>query len=100
MQSQYIIEKREENKAIWTKVSTTRPTNPTYTCTGLLDQTNYCFRILAENEIGVSEPLELEHAVTAKLPYERPGPPIGPVKIDQITQKQVGLSIGLVHLGL
>ena len=82
----YIIEKREENKGIWTKVASTRPTNTTYTCTGLLDNTNYVFRILAENEIGVSEPLELEHAVMAKLPYERPGPPIGPIKIDSIIQ--------------
>ena len=82
----YIVEKREENKAIWTKVATTRPTNPTYTCTGLLDQTNYCFRVSAENEIGVGEPLELEHAVMAKLPYELPGPPTGPIKIDSIIQ--------------
>lgn len=82
----FIIEKREENKSIWTKVATTRPTNTTYTVTGLLDQTNYCFRVLAENDIGVSEPLELEHAVMAKLPYERPGAPVGPIKIDSIVQ--------------
>jgi titin len=82
----YIIEKREENKSVWTKITSIRPTNTTYTCTGLLDQTSYCFRILAENDIGVSEPLELEHAVMAKLPYERPGPPIGPIKIDSINQ--------------
>ena len=82
----YIIEKREENRAIWTKVATTRPTNTTYTCTGLLDQSNYLFRILAENEIGISEPLELEHAVMAKLPYELPGPPAGPIKIDSINE--------------
>ncbi|CAF0814387.1 unnamed protein product [Rotaria sordida] len=88
----FIIEKREENKSIWTKVATIRPTNTTYTCTGLLDQTNYLFRILAENEIGVSEPLELEHTVMAKLPYERPGPPIGPIKIDSIIQTGCTLS--------
>ncbi len=82
----YIIEKREENKSIWTKVANVRPTNTTYTCNGLLDHTSYCFRILAENDIGVSEPLELEHAVMAKLPYDRPGPPVGPIKIDAIIQ--------------
>ena len=82
----FIIEKREETKSIWSKVASVRPTNTTYTCNGLLDQISYCFRIFAENEIGVSEPLELEHAVTAKLPYNRPGPPVGPIKIDSITQ--------------
>ena len=82
----FIIEKREENKSIWTKITSIRPTNTTYTCNGLLDNTSYCFRIFAENDIGVSEPLELEHAVMAKLPYDRPGPPVGPIKIDSITQ--------------
>ena len=82
----YIVEKREENKSVWTKVASTRPTNTTYTCGGLIDQTNYCFRVLAENELGIGEPLELEHAVMAKLPYERPGPPMGPIKIDGIIQ--------------
>ncbi|UJR23285.1 hypothetical protein I4U23_026301 [Adineta vaga] len=82
----YIVEKREANKSLWTKVASTRPTNPTYTCTGLLDQTSYEFRVFAENDIGISEPLELEHAVTAKLPFERPGPPVGPIKIDSIIQ--------------
>ncbi|CAF3878648.1 unnamed protein product, partial [Adineta steineri] len=82
----YIIEKREENKSMWTKVASTRPTNTTYTCNGLLDQTSYLFRIFAENDIGISEPLELEHTVTAKLPFERPGPPTGPIKVDAINQ--------------
>ncbi|CAF3389468.1 unnamed protein product [Rotaria socialis] len=90
--SAFIIEKREENKAIWTKVVQVRPTNTTYTCTGLLDKTNYFFRILAENEMGIGEPLELEHVIMAKLPYELPGSPVGPVKIDSIIQTGCTLS--------
>lgn len=88
----YIIEKREESKAVWTKVVQIRPTNTTYTCSGLLDKTNYLFRVSAENEIGVGEPLELEHAVTAKLPYKVPSAPVGPLRIDSVMQSGCTLS--------
>ncbi|CAF0907895.1 unnamed protein product, partial [Didymodactylos carnosus] len=88
----YVIEKREDSKSVWSKVATTRPTNTAYTCTGLFDNVAYRFRVMAENDMGMSEPIETEQPVTAKLPYSRPSAPQGPVLVDDITQTSCKLS--------
>jgi hypothetical protein len=53
------------------KVGSTSGRNTTYTVDGLVQNTSYSFRVIAENEIGYSEPLETEAAVLAKPLYSK-----------------------------
>ena len=55
----------------WIKTGTSRPSNTSYTVDGLMNNTQYHFRVFAENSIGQSLPLETELAVLAKPPYSK-----------------------------
>lgn len=50
---------------------------PQFTVKGLTEGKKYVFRVRAENMYGVSEPL-LGAQVTAKSPFDPPGPPSKP----------------------
>ncbi|ELT96015.1 hypothetical protein CAPTEDRAFT_56090, partial [Capitella teleta] len=60
----YVIEKRESNKRTWTKVSET--TDMELTCSELTKNSQYIFRVAAQNESGVSEFVALTQPITAK----------------------------------
>ena len=60
----YVVEKRESNKRSYNKVSTTEELE--YTVTQLTDKAQYVFRVAAQNDVGLSEFVELSQAVTAK----------------------------------
>ncbi|XP_033116214.1 twitchin-like [Anneissia japonica] len=75
--SNYVVEKSEEGSGVWTKVSSF-VRSPNYEVTGLEEGVSYNFRVAAENEFGVSEPLVKAVSVTAKNPYDiadKPGKP-------------------------
>ena len=65
--SGYIVEKRDANRDNWTKVTSAAPISG-YTVQDLNEGHNYCFRVSAVNQYGVSEPLEGKQ-VTVKLPF-------------------------------
>lgn len=54
----------------WTPVSRF-VRQPEYEVTGLEEGNNYKFRVRAENELGVSEPLEAERAIKAENPASK-----------------------------
>ena len=63
----YILERREAKRTMWTKVDKT--TSTSYKVDSLIEDTEYYFRVSAENKIGTSEPLEMEKGVTPESPF-------------------------------
>ncbi|CAF0817484.1 unnamed protein product, partial [Didymodactylos carnosus] len=70
----YVIEKREAGTEQWTKVG---PPSSGTTCDvkGLEDGKRYEFRVAAENENGLGEPLEIGSPVKAKWAFNSPEAP-------------------------
>ncbi len=77
----YIVEKREATSGNWVKVSGF-VRNCHYDVIGLEPNKKYFFRIRAENQYGVSDPLDTDTAITAKFPFNVPDPPGQPKAID------------------
>ena len=57
----------------------------------LIDGSDYEFRVLAENDAGISKPSETTGRFKAKDPYEAPAKPEAPV-VDKITPEEASLS--------
>ncbi|CAH1103156.1 unnamed protein product [Psylliodes chrysocephalus] len=72
----YIVEKLDTN-GIWVKVSSF-VRNSHYDVMSLEPNKKYSFRIRAENQYGVSDPLESTEPVTAKYPFTVPDAPSAP----------------------
>ncbi len=70
----YVVEKREAGTDKWTKVG---PAVSGTSCDvkGLDEGKNYEFRVAAENDNGVSEPLIIDGPVKAKWPFKPPEAP-------------------------
>lgn len=49
------------------------PSITSYCVQKLMENVDYMFRVMAENKVGVSEPLETEKTVTIKSPYGKIG---------------------------
>lgn len=85
----YIVEKIDTN-GIWVKVSSfVRSTH--YDVMGLEPNKKYSFRVRAENQYGISEPLESTEPITAKYPFTVPDPPTPP-RVTDWTSNTVSLS--------
>ncbi|KAJ8886796.1 hypothetical protein PR048_013008 [Dryococelus australis] len=70
----YVVEKLDPSSGLWVKVSSfVRSTH--YDVIGLEPNRKYSFRIRAENQYGVSDPLELDEPITAKFAFTVPDPP-------------------------
>jgi len=72
----YIIEKKEGNKRMWQNVGTTSSLN--YTVENLIEGNKYSFRVIAENEVGQSEPNEMRTVVTTQSKFSVPDAPSAP----------------------
>lgn len=73
----YSVEKRETSQASW-KIVCSSVVRTTFKITNLVKNTEYQFRVRAENKYGVSDPLNSVD-VFAKHQYKPPGPPGKPV---------------------
>lgn len=64
----YLIEKKEAGKQQWTRVGHTDAKTRSIKARNLLEGRPYSFRILAENQEGLSEPLTLLKPITPEKP--------------------------------
>ena len=63
----YVVEKREGHKKMWQKVGTCAATE--LNVTKLIEGNSYAFRVAAENEVGVGDPVDLGDVVTPKSQF-------------------------------
>lgn len=87
----YSIEKCDPEKLIWIKVAEVDKTIITYCVQKLLANAQYIFRIVAENPIGASEPIESD-AVTIKVKIDVPSAPRAPIDVSGMTDDSLVLS--------
>lgn len=73
--TEYIVERRDVKKTAFVSQGKTDAKTLNIKATKLIEGTQYMFRVSAVNSIGQSEPAELAEPVTAKVPFDPPGPP-------------------------
>ena len=71
----YYVEKRQAFTNRWTKVNRQLTHDLRYKVTDLIEDDEYEFRIVAENEAGCSQPSETTGTFRARDPYDKPGKP-------------------------
>lgn len=64
----YVIERREGWKSTWTPVTLTAPDITSFCVQNLKEKQEYVFRVMAENSVGRSQPLESD-SVIPKHPF-------------------------------
>lgn len=69
----YQVDKFDVETGCWVPVG--RSSEPAYDVTNLTPDKEYKFRVSAVNAEGESEPLETEHSIIAKNPFDEPGKP-------------------------
>ena len=72
----YLVERRDVTKTAFVQQGKTDAKTLNLKATKLIEGTQYMFRVFAINSIGQSEPAELKEPVTAKVPFDPPGPPV------------------------
>uniref|UniRef100_A0A5K3EN24 non-specific serine/threonine protein kinase n=1 Tax=Mesocestoides corti TaxID=53468 RepID=A0A5K3EN24_MESCO len=86
----YVLEKRPKGSGDWQKVSAFIK-SPTATVRGLEEGVEYEFRVMAENAMGLSEPLMTDKAIKAKHPFDPPSGMQKPI-VEGTTENSVSLS--------
>jgi len=81
----YLVEKKEMGRSHWAQVSYTEPGTLCVPATGLLEGRPYNFRVMAENQEGLSKPTELKEPVT---PLRQIDPPSAPQDVDCVKVRE------------
>uniref|UniRef100_A0A493TY77 Titin n=1 Tax=Anas platyrhynchos platyrhynchos TaxID=8840 RepID=A0A493TY77_ANAPP len=87
----YWVEYRQSGESTWKKCNKERIKDRQFTVGGLLEATEYEFRVFAENQTGLSRPRRTAMAVKTKLTY-KPDKPVGPIVIESILKNSVVIS--------
>ena len=67
--TRYIIERRDAKRNTYTTAATVDPHNLTANVHKLVEGNEYYFRVLAENELGTSDPCKKKEPVKPKSPF-------------------------------
>lgn len=65
----YYVERREVSTEKWVRHNKTHITTTMYNVTGLIPDAEYMFRVVAQNDIGQSEPGPASESVVCKDPF-------------------------------
>lgn len=65
----YYIERREVSTEKWVRHNKTHITTTMFNATGLIPDAEYIFRVVAQNDIGQSEPGPASESVVCKDPF-------------------------------
>ena len=87
----YVIERREDLRSTWMRVDRIKAQFLSYTVTGLIEGSQYFFRVMAENVEGLSEALVLSTPVMPVRPAVRPDPPAGKIRIRNVTATSLSI---------
>jgi titin len=69
----YVLEKRDTKRPGYIFVAEIDPSGPLeHKVIRLFEGSEYMFRVVAENQVGPSEPCETEKGIIAKPPYGEP----------------------------
>ena len=71
----YFIEMRAGRSSVWTRLNLHPISDTQYRARDLIDGNSYEFRVLAANDVGVSEASTPAPSFIAKDPWDKPGPP-------------------------
>lgn len=63
------MERKDTKRNTWISAGTTTPEVREITVAKLVEGNEYLLRVFAENEVGASEPADLDKPVTAKNPF-------------------------------
>ena len=90
--TRYAIYCREVNTSNWARVGVVDPEVLSYQVENLTENSDYHFRVVAENKIGQSDYLQTTEPIKARSPYSVPNKPDGPLEVTNITQTSVTVS--------
>ena len=80
----YYVERQTSFSPRWIKVNKTPTANTSLKIKDLVELNEYNFRVIAENDAGLSEPSQATGKIIAKNPYDKPGQP-GMPEISEVT---------------
>ncbi|KAK3921146.1 Titin, partial [Frankliniella fusca] len=76
----YIVERQDQESQKWVKIATLDPSCTHYCCENLKEKSEFSFRVLAENVVGLSPPASTDR-VCLKTHATPPSPPTAPLEI-------------------
>ena len=65
----YIVERRESIRSQWTRLDHLDADTCKLKAVNLVSGQEYHFRVMAQNKVGLSEPLETDHVVKPQSPF-------------------------------
>jgi len=86
----YIIEMSDGGN--WVEVERTDGDTRTCSITHLRQDVDYNFRVSGYNRIGKGHTKDIDTPVKAKSPFSKPGPPVGPLNMSNVTRSTVDLN--------
>lgn len=90
--NRYTVYYREYNTQNWSRGGWVDPDTTMYTVENLTENSDYHFRVVAENKVGYSEFLQTTEPIKAKSPYTVPAKPEGPLNVTALTENSATVS--------